>query len=138
MDTRAHACTHMHAHVHTQSSSSSTQFLCLTMRVLYLLAIQAYLVWFHTVVFWVLVVNSSNSESPAKEGGWPRALSLFKPKFFLDSTDAGPGLQGSGPASRQQPNLAGEAGAWSGGCKPPFCRPRPPRESAFCHSAGAC
>lgn len=64
---------HMHARAHAQSFSSSTRFLCLTPRVLYLLAIQAHLVRFQTVVFWVLVVNSGHSESPA-EGAWPRAL----------------------------------------------------------------
>ena len=119
---------HTRTRLHTTVSS-----FCLTARVLVCPpAIHAHLVRFQTAAFWVLVVNSGHSESPAREEGWPSALNFFKPKLFEDSTDSGPGLQGRGPASRQQPDLAGEAGAWSGGCR------RPPPKGVCCLPFGEC
>ena len=127
--THTHACTRMHTHAHTHSSSTpAVSSFCLTVWVLvYPPAIHAHLVQFQTAALWVLVTNSGHSESSAKEGGWPGALNFFKPKLFSDSTDSGSGLQGRDPASRQQPDWAGEAGAWSGGCRPPPPPPPPPK-----------
>lgn len=127
---RKHTRTRMHTRTRLHTTVSS---FCLTARVLVCPpAIHAHLVRFQTAAFWVLVVNSGHSESPAREEGWPSALTFFKPKLFEDSTDSGPGLQGRGPASRQQPDLAGEAGAWSGGCR------RPPPKGVCCLPFGEC
>ena len=134
--TRTH--THTRARTHSSSTPAASSFCSTTWVLVYPPAIHAHVVRFQTAAFWVLVTNSGHSESSAKEGGWPGALNFFKPKLFLDSPDSGPGLQGRDPASRQQPDWAGEAGAWSGGCRPPTPHPRPPRESALCHSAGVC